>query len=137
MSNLLIRAGFETRLKAWAITKSLPLYFENVPTDPPTAAYAEAYLLPAPTQSDTLDDLHRRYSGIFQVSLVMPIGVGAGDAAALEAELDALFAPAVPIVQGSLVVRVTSPMSAASAVQRPDRYVLPVSCAYRADTVPS
>lgn len=137
MSNALIRAAFETRLATWAAaqTPAIPIAYENVTFVAPATRYLRSFLLPADTQSQTLDRAHREYLGVYQVSIVMPLNTGAGAGQALVSALDALFPPSAPLVQGGLSVVVVNPMSAASAIQEPDRYVIPVSCQYRADTV--
>lgn len=137
MSDALVRAAFETRLLAWANAQvpPIPVAFENAAFVAPTGRYARAYLLPSPTASETLNGEHRRRMGIFQVSLCMPIGAGPGAAAALTASLDAAFPMALPMTQGGVKVFLLSPMSPAPAIQEPDRFVVPVSCTYRADTI--
>lgn len=139
MSNQLVRQAFETALAAWAASRvpALPVAYENAPFDPPDGlAYAEAYMLPADTRCDTLDGTHRRYSGVFQVSLLVPAGVGPGAVEALAQSLDAAFPLTAPLSAGGLNVYLLSPMGAAPAVQRGDRYSVPVSASYRADLVP-
>ena len=137
MSDALVRAAFETRLLAWANAQvpPIPVAFENASFTPPTGRYVRAYLLPAPTASETLNGEHRRRMGVYQVSLCMPIGSGPGAAAALCASLDAAFPMALPMSQGGVKVFMLSPMSPAPAITEPDRYVVPVSCTYRADTI--
>ena len=137
MSDTLVRAAFETRLLAWANAQSpaIPVAFENASFSAPVGRYVRAYLLPAPTASETLNGEHRRRMGVFQVSLCMPIGAGPGAATALATSLDAAFPMALPITQGSVKVFMLSPMSPAPAITEPDRYTVPVSCTYRADTI--
>jgi hypothetical protein len=136
MSDALLRAAFESRIKAWAAaqTPPLPIAYQNVPFDPPPGRYAACYLLPSATQSDTLNGEHRRRIGVFQVSLCMPIGAGSGEATQLAASLDAMIAPPY-IEHGALRVFILAPMSQAPAIQSTDRYIVPISCTYRCDTV--
>lgn len=137
MSDALVRAAFETRLAAWAAAQvpAIPIAYENAAFTAPTGRYARCFLLPALTQNDMLSGEHRRRMGVFQVSLCMPIGAGPGAAAALTASLDAAFPLTAPMVQGALRVFLLSPMSPGPAIQEPDRFVVPVSCTYRADTI--
>ena len=78
MSKALVRRGFEAALKTWADAQSpaLPVAWQNVSFTPPAGRYARAFVIPAPTQSNTLDRSHRAYTGIFQVNLHMPINTG-------------------------------------------------------------
>ena len=135
MSQAIVRQAFEQRLDSWSIANSVPVAWENVDFTPPAGPYTRAFLLPAQTTSDTLDKTHRRYQGVFQVTLVMPSGAGAGAAEALVVSLSSAFAPQTPLVVSGVTVYVLTPMSAAPAQQEPDRYVVPVSCQYEAHTV--
>lgn len=138
MSQALIRAAFEQALNTWAAaqTPAVPVAWENVVYTPTAGArYARAFLLPARTTSDDLAGAHRHYEGVFQVSLVMPLGTGPAAAEALIASLDSAFPLTAPITSGSVKVFLLSPMSAAPALNEPDRFVVPVSCTYRADTI--
>lgn len=139
MSQTLVRDAFEQRLASWAAAQSpaIPVAYQGVEFKPPaTGHYLRAFLLPNNTNSNTLDQLHRQYRGFFQVSIVMPSGSGMGAAEALVSALDALFPPSEPITSGAIKVTVTSPMSAAAAIDENGRDVIPVSCAYQADTTP-
>ena len=137
MSDALVRAAFETRLAAWAAAQSpaIPVAYENATFTPPTGRYVRCFLIPATTDCETMNGEHRRRMGVFQVSLCMPIGSGPAAATALAASLDAAFPIALPMTQGSIKVFLLSPMSIAPALQEDNRYVVPVSCTYRADTI--
>lgn len=136
MSELLIRAAFETRLKTWADAQvpAIPIAFENVAFTPPQGRYLRAFILPARTVSRTIDGQNRQRKGVLHVSIVLPIGAGAGAATAIEAALEALFPLTEPIVQGGVSVLMITPMCAAvGASQEADRFVLPVSAQYQCD----
>jgi hypothetical protein len=135
MSQAIIRAGFETALKAWADaqTPAIPVAWQNVTFNPPTGRYVEAQLIPAPAKKLTLDGIGRTYRGIFQVTFRMPIGTGAGTVESLAASLDAAFADS--FTHDGLRIYLLSPISLAPPLPAPDRYVVPASAEYRADTV--
>lgn len=139
MTQALVRKAFEARLATWAATRvpSLLVAWPNVAFTPPAAdvTYLQAFLLPARTTSDTLGGEHRHFRGVFQVSVVGPIGVGPGEAEGIAAELDALFPPTAPLLSGGLKVYILQPMSIGGAVPDDEHYVAPVSCTYRADSV--
>lgn len=136
MSQDRVRKAFESKLKTWAAAQSpaIPVAWENTDFKPTAGAYIEPSLIPVRTVTETLDGVHRRFMGLFQVSLVMPIDSGPGDAEALVKALDALYPLTTPLTADGLVIVLLQPMSAAPAVPRPDRYVIPVTCSYRADT---
>lgn len=131
-----IRTALEGKLATWAAAQSsaIPVAWQNVAFDPPATLYARSFLLPADTNSRDLAGVHREYIGIYQVSLVMPAGEGPGAADALVASLDAAYPTTTYITSGALKVWVTRPFSAGPPQQEDDRYVVPCSMAYRADT---
>ena len=136
MTQARIRAAFETALNTWAAaqTPAIPVAWQNVNFTPPATRYLRAFVLPADTESYGLDGLNREYIGIFQVSIVLPSGQGAADGDAIAASLDALFTPSAPLTSGGLSVYVTRPMSPSSPLQEADRFVVPCSLAYQANT---
>lgn len=138
MSKRLIRQALETRLATWAAAHSpaLRIAFENVSFRPNTGeTYLRAYLLPANTSSDDLAGAHRGYTGVFQVSIVVPPNSGTGAAATIEAELDALFPVNLQILVGGLAVQMMTPMSGSGAIDDDDATTISVSTRYRADTI--
>lgn len=139
MSDKIIRAAFETRLAAWAAaqTPPLPIAFENKASDPLPAPHVRAFLLPVDTQTDTVDQLHRVYEGIFMLHLCMPLDSGNGPADDLVESLGAVFSPAAPLLQSGLAITVTRPISRRQGIPEETAFTVPVSCTYRADTYPS
>lgn len=137
MSQKVIRAIYEARLATWAAARSpaLSVAYENQPFTPVTGAtYLKASLLPAPAGSDDLAGAHRRYGGVFQVSVYAPINVGSGAANGIADELAALFVLNARLTSGAVTVQQVSPATVAPALQIENHYVIPVSFAYRADT---
>jgi hypothetical protein len=132
MSDALIAQAFETTLKAWADaqTPAIPVAWENVEFNPPAGRFASAHLIPNEAKSLFLDGSGRTRVGIFQVSLHMPIGTGAGAARALVDSLDAAFP--ITITSGGLRIWLLSPFSAAPPLNQPSRFVVPVSAHYKA-----
>lgn len=138
MSQATVRVILESRLATWAAARSpaLAVSYENVPADPAVSATTlRAFLLPAPTTSEDLAGAHRAYRGVFQVSVIAPINAGPGAAVGIADELAALFALNGRYTSGSVTVQITAPAAVAPALQEPDAYIVPVSIAYRADTI--
>ncbi|MAB96928.1 MAG: hypothetical protein CMK71_02515 [Pseudomonadaceae bacterium] len=138
MSNKRIRALFESRLATWAAarTPALRIAYQGVKFTPASGeTYLQAFLLPATTDSETLEGEHRAYRGVWQVSIVGPSGKGTGAASGIEDELDTLFPNNLRLTNSGFDVYVRSPMSAAAPLEGDVNTTLPVSCAYRADTV--
>lgn len=138
MSTNAVRAALEGRLATWAAARTPPLRvaWQNVAFTPAAGeTYLAAFLLPAETGSEDLKGDHRAYRGVFQVSITCPIGAGAGAAFAIAALLDAHFPVNLRVTGTSLTVQVTSPASVGPAMQDPERFTVPVSIPYRADTI--
>ncbi len=134
MSAELIRQGFETALKAWADaqTPAIPIAWPNVPFNPPAGRYLRSFVLPLPTEYLSLDNVCKRWRGIYQVSFVMPIGTGSGTVESLITSLGAAITST--LTQSGLRIYLLRPFSAAPPISEPDRFVVPVSTAYEAHT---
>lgn len=137
MSNKKCRQAVEARLATWAAarTPALSIAFENAPFTAPTGLYLQGNLLPADTESVDLAGAHRGYRGIYQVTVRAPINAGPGAAEGVEDEIAALFPVNQQIAVTGLTLQVITPVSAGPAGQDGDRYVLPLSFGYRADTI--
>lgn len=135
MTQARIRRAFESTLKTWADANTLTVAWENVTTEQPTGSYVRAFLMPGRTTSQDLGGLHRHYVGIFQVSIVCPVGTGPGAADALADSLSAAFTTTAPITVSGLEVWLAQPMSAAAGIQERDRWVIPCSAPYLAHSI--
>lgn len=137
MSQKKCRAAYESRLKAFAAAQSpaLEVAYENAQFTPTVGAiYLRCYQLPAPTQAADLEGAHRAYTGVFGVNVTAPINVGAGAALTIADALAAYFVNNARLTVSGLAVQQITPASIAPALQLEDRYVIPVSWQYRADT---
>lgn len=132
-----IRTLLEGRLKTWADAQSpsIPVAWQNVPFTPPTGRFLRAWVMPAETGSETLDGAHRRYAGVFQVNVFVPQGTGPAAGEALAEAIAALYPMNDLLSMTGLDVMIVSPMSIAQGFNSDGRYVVPVSCRYRADTI--
>lgn len=133
MTQKIVRAGLEKKLKTWADAQGLSVAWENVAFNPPAGAYVRAFLLPSPAVSQSLDKAHRRYAGLLQVNLTMPIN--GGSAENLAASLSAAFAPQTHIVEAGVTIYITDPASPAPAIQEDNRYTVPVTIPYTAHVI--
>jgi hypothetical protein len=135
MSQDIIRATFETTIKAWADAQvpAIPVAWQNVAFNPPAGRHARVDVLPAPTKKLTVDGVGRTWEGTAQVVFYMPQGTGAGAVEALAASLDAAFPDS--ILHGGVRVFLLEPFSQRAPLPHQDRFVVPVCASYRADTV--
>jgi len=137
MSHSLVRRAFEDLLKAWADAQSpsVSVAFQNVEFAPPAAAYLRAFLIPAGTASDDLAGQHRRFEGVYQVTVFAPAGTGPKVAQDMADAVAALFPVASPLTVSGQKVFLLSPMSQGPSIQESGWFSTPLSCAYRLDTI--
>ncbi len=137
MSNSIIRAAIEGRLKTWATARApaMPTAFENVGYTPVLGtAYLRGFLMPANTKNQSIGGKHKGYHGMYQVSLHFPEGQGTGDVEAAAKEIEALFESPTTIVRQGRNVNVTR--TPAIAMGMPDEagfFMVPVTIWYEMD----
>ncbi len=134
MSQSIIRKILESKLSAWASGQSLLVAWENHHFDAPMSAYLRAFILPIPTRSIDMSGAHRGFSGIFQVSVVCAAGDGPSTAESIIDLLDTEFQVNTPMTDSGLTALIVRPMSAGPPIKT-DRYTVPASCTYRAETI--
>lgn len=137
MSHNIIAAAFESRLLAWAKTRTKPLkvVVENETYTPGVAeTYLRAFTLPAVTDSNTLSGDHRIYTGVFQVSIVAPSGKYRTEAGGIVDELAALFPLNLRIPRTGLVALVMTPVAPGPGIPDGNTFTVPASFQYRSDT---
>lgn len=117
MSNAIIRAAFETKLKAWAEaqTPKVLVAYENAPFTKPALGtnWVECFLVPNDTLNKTVDAKRKTYQGVFQINCWSQQGKGMGAVERLSQSLVDLF-PVVPktssvSVEGTPIVRSAVP----------------------------
>jgi hypothetical protein len=134
MNQDLIRRAFESRVDTYAAAASLLVEHQNVAFNEPATMYLRTYLLPAQSVSETLDRAHLSESGVFQISIVIPPGEGAGQGEATAKALAALFSPQSPLPQDGALIWITDPPAISPGISEPSRYVIPLSISFRLDT---
>jgi hypothetical protein len=133
MSNAIIRASFETRLKTWADAQTNPkvyISFQGVPFTKPVdgSTFIECILVPNVTLNPTLDGARKTYYGIFQVNCWAPQGKGMRAVETLSQAIVDLF-PLVPKTGG---VSIEGTPSTRPALQDASGWVVvPVTIKYR------
>jgi hypothetical protein len=133
MSHLAVRLLYQQRLAIWAAEKSLRVAYQGVafaPEDEET--YLAAFLMPAGTDTETLQGDDRVYTGVFQVSVVAPAGNGTGDAEGLVNALDELFPAFLRLKQGDVEVLVLTPVEQGPLIIGDAFQTIPASFQYRA-----
>jgi hypothetical protein len=131
MSNSIIRAALESRLKTWADAQvpKIPIAFESVSfTKPAAGLYIEPLLLPNVTSNNELSGTRQTHLGIFEVRCWGPTGNGMGAVEKLANNIVKLF-PILPKV-GSVSVENT-PYSERPQHDAAGWVILPVLVFYR------
>lgn len=135
MSNVDIRVAFETRLKAWADSRSpkLKIAYQNIAFTKPDdgSPFLECFLIPNTTQNREVSAKQKTFLGMFQVNVWVLKNKGMREAELIADSLRDLF-PVVPKMGG---LSVESPASVGRPV--PDDsgwYILPILVNYRFET---
>lgn len=129
MSDVAIRSALENHLAA--MTPSLPTVWQNRPTVAgfdANKAHQKAFLLRSPNRSRGLTEKTTLHSGIFQVNLCYPAGIGASVVEARGEALQQHF-KGVVLDAGGVKVRVRGMPSIADPISITP-YVVPVSIYY-------
>lgn len=138
MSHSLIRKAFNDIVRAYGESKGYPVFIENISGSPSgTSPYLKTFILPASTTSNTLGGDHKRYIGVYQVTIVIPIDSGTGLVTQISEELQELFPvygrvgfdPSKP----DNAVTITSPLQMFSGTAEEGVFYTPTSFYYRTD----
>lgn len=141
MSDQLVRALIETRLRNWAEDNELPVEWEDVDFTPPATTYLKFNLLPAQTRSDDLAGTLRTWSGVVQITIAVPAGNGPRAASDYVTGLDALFPCSLNIASNpqtdgiDLTVVVMTPITAPAGFADKGHWLVPAYFQYRSDYV--
>lgn len=135
MSQKRIRSLLESRLALFAAARSLPVAWENAGLDQPAGQYLRFNLLKAPTDSSDLAGAHREYSGVCQISVFAPKGIGPSAAESLAVDIAELFPLNLRLADGDFAVHVITPCSEGPSLPGDTHFMVPVSFTYRADTI--
>lgn len=132
MSEVAIRAAFETRLNA--MTPALATAFENVPFSPAQGVpYQEAFLLPADPENPSIGAPLHRAIGIFQLTLLYPLNQGAATAYARALLIRSTFPRGLSMTRDGVTAHVTGTPAIRRAEPRDSRYVLIVRVPYHSN----
>lgn len=130
MSNAIIRAALETRLKTWADaqTPKVPVAYQGAPFTKPTGAFLEAFLIPNDTLHKEVSGQRKTYIGLFQINCWAPSGKGMGEVERLSQKVIDLF----PMLPKTGAVSIESTPSAERPIMDDSGWVIvPVTARYR------
>lgn len=117
----------------------------NIHFEPQGKTYAKIDVIPASTWVASLQNKGRIYRGIYQIMIIVPLGVGIKqgvlDAHAISDAMDAVMLPdgetrvrGLPVASGEGYVYLSSPATVGTGFYTDTGYNIPISLNYRADT---
>jgi hypothetical protein len=125
-----VRVALESRLNTWAKAKPIPVAFANIKFTPPSTAYLATYFLPADTFNVAICYGSEVGSGVFQVSINVPINTGVALAESLAQEIDTLFPAGLELATADGTIRITTPVSTSEFFIGSSHATLAVSITY-------
>lgn len=129
-----IAAALAARLGEWADAEGIPVAWENVPFTPPSdGLYLAVHDMPATPRTLDLGLRCRIYSGVYQINVVAPVGIGRTDVVALADRVAELFPEGLEIAGKDFTCWISSAPGIFRGVPTPVSYTVPVSLNYRAD----
>lgn len=135
MSYVKIRNALETKLAAFAATKSLPVVWENIAATP-TTSYIKATIFTADTQDPSIGNNHRRYGGVFRVQFMCTdVGKGMKPVEAFADSILAYFPRGLKLVKDDITVNITNTGSARTPGYETNYIYITVDFIYRTDVL--
>jgi len=131
MSIPIVRAALEKRLAL--LTPALVTAFENVTFAPVAGVpYQRLNLLPNTPDNSIMGSAVYFERGIFQISLMYPLGTGPGTADTQAQLLRAHFKRGTSMVEAGITVNIKDTPKVSPAFIDGDRYAVPISMSFQA-----
>lgn len=134
MSHQTVQQLFETSLTSWAQVQGIKISYPNVHFQPDGDAYLRCFTIPALTESNDLAGEHELLSGVFQVSVVVPAGVGTTKAGEVCEGLKQLWPIYSSLQRDDFKVQIMSKPQRGPLIQGDGEATVPISISYRSDT---
>lgn len=132
MSHARARQAIELKLAAWASARPIRIAYGTAEFRPAAGeTYLRAFLLPASTTSRYLASEALEYRGIYQISIVCPLGTPAATFEALIAGLNGLFPVDSDLIRDGFTGMVIEPFSQGPLINEDAKYTVPLSLTYR------
>ncbi|WP_395277703.1 phage tail terminator-like protein [Enterobacter bugandensis] len=129
-----IAAALAARLGAWADAEGISVAWENVPFTPPVnEMYLAVHDMPATPRTVDLGLRCRIYSGVYQINVVAPVGIGRTDVVALTDRVAELFPEGQEIEGRGFTCWIDQTPGVFRGITTSVSYTVPVSLNYRAD----
>ncbi|WP_024586007.1 DUF4128 domain-containing protein [Aliihoeflea sp. 2WW] len=130
-----IETALFTRANGLAALTGLAISWPNVSfTAPLSGRYLRVSHLPNQTQRLFINSAAHRRPGILQISVVVPLNVGASAATRMAGQVAEHFPMDLRMTPGGVSVRVTKAPDIAPALKEDAAWIVPVSVSYEALT---
>lgn len=123
--------AMNTKLAAFAATKTITVAYENDLFTPPSGAYLRGFLLPSQTVAAAVGvSAYNTHRGHFQIDAVYPANDGWGSCAEMAEDIRQYFKRGTKLLSNALVIEsaYTGP-----GWREEGRYIIPVTVSYRAE----
>jgi len=136
MSQARVRNLFQTALNAYATTKNIRVAFDNVQMVPrANETYLVSHLLPSSTATQTLNGDHKRFLGVYQITIVTPSGKATAQSDEIASELQEIFTIFKRYTDSDgFTVTVMTPLNVPEGKVQNGGWIVPCYFNYRADT---
>lgn len=136
MSQARVRNLFQTAVAQYATSKSLRVAYDNVQFTPTVSEiYLVCHLLPASTDTKSIGGDHKRFLGVFQITIVTPSGTATAKADEIASELQDIFTVYKRYTDYTgFTVIVMSPLNVPQGKVQNGGWIVPCYFNYRADT---
>ena len=129
-----IASALAARLGAWADAEAISVAWENVPFTPPAnEMYLAVHDMPVTPRTIDLGLRCRIYSGVYQINVVAPVGIGRTDVLALADRVAELFPEGQEIEGRGFTCWIDQTPGVFRGITTSVSYTVPVSLNYRAD----
>jgi len=127
MTQRTIRTELETKINTWALSKNIPVSWENVSFEKPDNTFIEVFIIPATTLNPNVTANRNTNYGMLQINIHTKSGAGTKQSELLAQELIELF----PVVPKSGTVSIEQTGSILNAMYDAQWRILPVRFRYR------
>lgn len=134
MSDSKIRKAFNDITRAYGTSKGFQVVLENgVATLTPNQPYLKTNLGPSTPRANLAGDL-KKYLGVYQILIGVPVGEGTGRITTIIDELQQVFPLYGRVSYGDNVVVIMTPIQTFIGEPEGGYFITPVSFNYRSDT---
>ena len=131
MNNYMIHKALDKKLEQFAQAANVPVAWENTPFTPPVSGvYLESDFLPADNEDFTVQGSATLRRGLYQVTVVYPVGSGTQAAEKLASAVSLAFSNNTALPTEESPVYINGEPSVFSGIRDGTAYRMPVSIAY-------